>query len=43
MPGPIWVLPLGGTVAIAAASYYGVERPLLRLKRRFSRVSSLSP
>ncbi len=31
---------LGLTVLIAAASYYGLERPFLRLKRRWTRVPS---
>jgi len=43
LPGPMWLLPMGVVFAVAALSYYAVERPLLRLKRRFSRVSSLSP
>jgi peptidoglycan/LPS O-acetylase OafA/YrhL len=34
------VLALGLTVALAAASYYGVERPFLRLKRSWTRVPS---
>lgn len=38
-----WPLTLGLTVAVAAASYYGLERPVLRLKKRFARVSSASP
>ncbi len=39
-PWPITILL---TIAVAAASFYILERPLLRLKGRFSRVSSLSP
>lgn len=34
------VLALGLTVALASASYYGVERPFLRLKRSWTRVPS---
>jgi peptidoglycan/LPS O-acetylase OafA/YrhL len=34
------VLALGLTIALAAASYYGVERPFLRLKRAWTRVPS---
>ncbi len=34
------VVALGLTVALAAASYYGVERPFLRLKRSWTRVPS---
>ena len=32
--GPSW------TIALATASYYGIERPFLRLKRRWTRVPS---
>jgi len=38
-----WPLTIGLTIAVAALSFYVLERPLLRLKRRFSRVSALSP
>jgi peptidoglycan/LPS O-acetylase OafA/YrhL len=34
------VLALGLTVALASASYYGFERPFLRLKRAWTRVPS---
>lgn len=34
------VLALGLTVALASASYYGAERPFLRLKRSWTRVPS---
>lgn len=34
------VAALGLTVALASASYYGVERPFLRLKRAWTRVPS---
>ena len=34
------VVALGLTVALAGASYYGVERPFLRLKRAWTRVPS---
>jgi peptidoglycan/LPS O-acetylase OafA/YrhL len=42
-PGP-WVLVLGGaaSLACAAASYYLMERPLLRLKARFERARFLA-
>jgi peptidoglycan/LPS O-acetylase OafA/YrhL len=35
-----WPAALAITVALAALSYYLLERPLLRLKRRFERVAS---
>ena len=38
-----WPLTILLTIAIAALSFTILERPLLRLKRRFSRVSGLSP
>jgi peptidoglycan/LPS O-acetylase OafA/YrhL len=34
-----WPLTIGLTIGVAALSYYALERPMLRLKRRFSRVS----
>jgi peptidoglycan/LPS O-acetylase OafA/YrhL len=38
-----WPLTIGLTIAVAAVSFYVLERPLLQLKRRFSRVSPVSP
>jgi peptidoglycan/LPS O-acetylase OafA/YrhL len=38
-----WPLSIALTIAVAALSFYLLERPLLRLKRRFSRVSPHSP
>jgi peptidoglycan/LPS O-acetylase OafA/YrhL len=38
-----WPLAIAMTIAVAALSFYLLERPLLRLKRRFSRVSPQSP
>jgi hypothetical protein len=38
-----WPLTIALTIAVAALSFYLLERPLLRLKRRFSRVSPQSP
>jgi peptidoglycan/LPS O-acetylase OafA/YrhL len=49
LPGPSWVLPIASAlavasvVAVAAVSFYVLERPLLRLKRRFERVESARP
>ncbi len=37
---PLNLIALGLTVGLASASYYGVERPFLRLKRRWTRVPS---
>ena len=34
------ILCLGLTVGVAAGSYYGFERPFLRLKGRWTRVAS---
>ncbi|MBV8881681.1 MAG: acyltransferase [Planctomycetaceae bacterium] len=41
--GPAWALPLGALLAVSAASYYGFERPLLKLKQRFERVRASAP
>jgi len=38
-----WPATIALTVAVAAASYHLLERPLLRFKRRYSRVSPVSP
>jgi peptidoglycan/LPS O-acetylase OafA/YrhL len=35
---PPWLTLLASTVAVAAVSFYALERPLLKLKRRFERV-----
>jgi len=35
-----WPAAIALTIAIAAASFYGLERPILRFKRRFERVAS---
>ena len=35
-----WPTAVGVTIALAALSYYLLERPVLRLKRRFERVAS---
>jgi peptidoglycan/LPS O-acetylase OafA/YrhL len=35
-----WPAAVGATFALAALSFYGLERPMLRLKRRFERVRS---
>ncbi len=35
-----WEITVALTFAVSAASYYGLERPLLRLKKRFVRVGS---
>lgn len=37
---PLSLIALGMTIGLAAASYYGMERPFLRLKRRWTRVPS---
>ena len=37
---PTSLVALGLTVALASGSYYGLERPFLRLKRRWTRVPS---
>ncbi|MDX2194314.1 MAG: acyltransferase [Gemmatimonadales bacterium] len=37
-PAAVFALTVGGTVVIASGSYYVVERPLLRLKRRFEAI-----
>jgi len=41
--GPAWLWMLAGTVAVAAVSFYALERPLLKLKRRFERVRAPAP
>jgi peptidoglycan/LPS O-acetylase OafA/YrhL len=38
-----WPMMLAATAALAALSYVGLERPLLRLKRRFERVRPTVP
>jgi peptidoglycan/LPS O-acetylase OafA/YrhL len=38
-----WPLTMAVTIGIAAVSYYGLERPLLRMKRRFERVPASAP
>jgi peptidoglycan/LPS O-acetylase OafA/YrhL len=43
IPAPSWMLPLAAVLAAAAISFYAVERPLLKLKRRFERVPAPSP
>jgi peptidoglycan/LPS O-acetylase OafA/YrhL len=35
-----WVRAAGVTFAVAAVSFYGLERPLQRFKRRFERIRS---
>ena len=38
-----WPAAVGVTFALAAVSFYALERPMLRLKRRFERVPSGTP
>ena len=38
--GGFWPAAVGLTFAFAALSFYALERPMLRLKRRFERVRS---
>ena len=38
-----WPLTMAATVAVASLSFVALERPLLRLKRRFERVSASPP
>jgi peptidoglycan/LPS O-acetylase OafA/YrhL len=38
-----WPIAYLLTIAVAAASFYGLERPILRVKRRFERVGAEAP
>jgi peptidoglycan/LPS O-acetylase OafA/YrhL len=43
LPGPFWAVSIGVSVAAAAVSFYALEQPALRLKRRFERVGAKAP
>ncbi len=35
----IYVATIGGTIALASASYYGYEKPFLKIKKRFQKIT----